>query len=366
MVSNKKVDKVFLSMVLILLGIGFSVFISASMGILARDTALFNSITFKQAFFGVFLGLIGCFVSSKINYKLYKKYSIFLFIMSILITLLVFVPQVGLELKGAKRWIEIFGMSFQPVALLNIGFLIYWSSWLSFVKDKVSTFKYGFLPLILIISIVGIVILSQPDTDSFIVMATTATLMFLVAGGKFRYIVILGLIGVVCIVILAFTRPYIMSRFKSFIDPAKYSLTSGYQIQQSLIAVGSGQILGRGFGQSIQKFKFLPESMSDSIFAVLGEEMGFIGCVFVVILFLIFILRGFKIAIRSPDVFGGLLALGIVILIATQSFVNISSVLGIIPISGTPLAFFSQGGTSMFMMLVQIGIVLNISRYIKI
>lgn len=366
MSNNRKVDKIFLSIVLILLGIGFSVFISASMGILARNSALFNSITFKQAFFGVFLGLIGCFVSSKINYRLYKKFSIFIFIFSIIVTLLVFVPKIGLELKGAKRWIEILGMSFQPVALLNIGFLIYWSSWLSYIKEKVNSFKYGFLPLVLMLSVAGVVLLSQPDTDSFLVLAATATLMFLVAGGKLRYVMVLGLIGVVCIAILAFTRPYVMSRIQAFVNPSADALGSGWQSQQSLIAVGSGQILGRGFGQSIQKFKFLPESMSDSIFAVLGEEMGFVGCIFVIILFVLFIFRGFKIAIRSPDVFGGLLVLGIVILISTQSFINISSVLGIIPISGIPLAFFSQGGTSMFMMLIQIGIVLNISRYTRI
>ena len=363
--NSREVDKIFLFITLILLGIGFSVFISASMGILVKDSALFNSITFKQAFFGILLGLIACFVMSRINYRFYKKYALYFFIFSLIVMSLVFVPGIGTTLNGAKRWIFIAGMSFQPVALLNMGFVIYWSAWLSFAKEKVKTIKYGLFPLIVILGIVGLFLLSQPDTDSFIVICVTGTIMYLVSGGKFRYVFLLGIIGVICLTILAFTRPYIMSRIESFIDPSKYSLTSGYQTQQSQIAVGSGQILGRGFGQSIQKFKFLPESISDSIFAVLGEEMGFVGCVFVVCLFLFFIFRGFRISIRSPDLFGGLLVLGIVILIATQSFVNIASVLGIIPISGIPLAFFSQGGTSMFMMLIQLGIVLNISRFGK-
>ena len=363
--NSKGVDKIFLFIIIILVGIGFSVFISASMGILVKDSALFNSITFKQAFFGILLGLIACFVFSKINYKIYKKYALHLFIFSLIVMSLVFVPKVGTTLNGAKRWIFIAGMSFQPVALLNIGFIVYWSAWLSFVKDKVKTIKFGLLPLIIILGIVGIFLLAQPDTDSFLVICATGVIMYLVSGGKFKYVFLLGIVGIICIVILACFRPYVKSRIDSFINPSEYSLTSGYQAQQSQIAVGSGQIFGRGFGQSIQKFKFLPESISDSIFAVLGEEMGFVGCVFVVLIFLFLIFRGFRIAIRSPDLFGGLLVLGIVILIAAQSFVNIASALGIIPISGIPLAFFSQGGTSMFMMLAQLGVVLNVSKYGK-
>ncbi|MDD4803934.1 MAG: putative peptidoglycan glycosyltransferase FtsW [Candidatus Paceibacterota bacterium] len=363
--NNKEIDKIFLFIILILLGIGFSVFISASMGILVKDSALFSSVTFKQAFFGIILGLIACFVMSKINYKIYKKYALYIFILSLVAMSLVFIPGIGTTLNGAKRWIFIFGMSFQPVALLNIGFIIYWSAWLSFAKEKIGTIKYGLIPLVILLGISGLFLLIQPDTDSFLVICATGAVMYLVAGGKVRYIFLLSMIGIVCLAGLAFTRPYIMSRIKTYIHPTSDILGAGWQASQSQIAVGSGQIFGRGFGQSIQKFKFLPESISDSIFAVLGEEMGFIGCVFVVCLFLFFIFRGFKISIRSPDLFGGLLVLGIVILIAIQSFINIASALGIIPISGIPLAFFSQGGTSMFMMLVQLGIVLNVSKYRK-
>jgi cell division protein FtsW len=157
-----------------------------------------------------------------------------------------------------------------------------------------------------------------------------------------------------------------MSRLQTYINPSANSQTSGYQIQQSLIAVGSGQVFGKGLGQSIQKYKFLPESISDTIFAVLAEEGGFVGSVVVIFLFLFFVFRGFRIAIRSPDTFGGLLVVGIVILTILQSFTNIASVLGIIPFSGLPLAFFSQGGTAMLMVLVQIGIVLNVSKFGKV
>ncbi len=365
--SNKKdIDKIFLGTVITLLIIGFSIFISASMGILAKDSVQFASIVSKQIFFGVIFGLIACFIFSKINYRVFKKYSIFIFIFSIIFTSLVFIPGLGTDLNTfARRWISLFGFTFQPVAVLNIGFIIFWSAWLSSVKEKVSTFEYGFLPLIIITIIAGGLLLSQPDTDSFLILCATLVLMFIIAGGKKRHVAILGVLGIICLIILAITRPYVMSRIETFIHPGENSQTSGYQIQQSLIAIGSGQIFGRGLGQSIQKYQFLPESISDTIFAVLAEEGGFVFCVLVIGIFLLFVFRGFKIAVKSPDIFGGLLVAGIVILIILQSFTNIASVLGIIPFSGLPLAFFSQGGTAMLMVLVQIGIVLNVSKFSK-
>jgi cell division protein FtsW len=365
MTKNLGVDKIFLFSVIFLTAIGFAVFLSASMGILAKDSVQFSSIAFKQVFFGIILGFIVCFIFSKINYKILKKYALPFFFFSLILVSLVFIPELGLSLNGAKRWISIFGFSFQPVALLNLGFVVYWSAWLSFTKDKVQQFKYGPLPLVIILSIIGSLLLLQPDTDSFFVICFTGLVMLIVAGGKFKHILFLGILGVVCLAVIAFSRPYIMTRIESYINPSINSLSSGYQLQQSLIAVGSGQIFGRGFGQSIQKFKFLPESISDSIFAVLGEELGFVGCVFILCLFLFLVFRGFRIAIRAPDSFGGLLVVGIVIIIMFQSLVNITSVLGIIPISGIPLAFFSQGGTAMFLVLAQIGIVLNVSKYVK-
>ncbi len=364
--NSKGIDKVFLGTVIILLIIGFITFISASMGILAKDSAQFASVTSKQIFFGVVLGLIFCFVFSKINYKIYKSYALLILIASIILAILVFVPGIGTNFNTvARRWISVFGFSFQPVAVLNLGFIIYWAAWLSSVKEKVSTFKFGFLPLIILIGILALLLLSQPDTDSFIILCATCVGMFFVAGGRKRYIIGLIFLAFAGLAILALTRPYIMSRIQTYFNPAANSQTSGYQIQQSLIAIGSGQFFGKGLGQSIQKFNFLPESISDTIFAVLAEEVGFIGCVSVILIFLFFVFRGFRIAIRSPDTFGGLLVIGIVILTILQSFTNIASVLGIIPFSGLPLAFFSQGGTAMLMVLVQIGIVLNVSKFGK-
>ena len=362
--GDKKIDKVFLGTVITLLIAGFVIFISASLGILAKDSLQFTSVISKQIFFGIVLGLIACFVVSKINYKLYKKHATLIFLFSIILTAMVFVPHVGTDLNTfATRWISIFGFTFQPIAVLNIGLIIYWASWLASTKEKVTTFKYGFMPLLVIIGIVGVLLLKQPDTDSFVILCATALVMFIVAGGKLRYVALLGILGIICLAILAFTRPYVMSRLLTYMHPGENSQTTGYQIQQSLIAVGSGQVFGKGLGQSVQKYKFLPESISDTIFAVLGEEGGFVWCVAIIIVFLFFVFRGFKIAIRSPDTFGGLLVVGIVILTILQSFTNIASVLGIIPFSGLPLAFFSQGGTAMLMVLLQMGIVLNVSKF---
>ena len=365
MSKNIGIDRTFLSSIIVLVVIGFAVFISASMGLLATNSAQFSSTAFKQAFFGIILGLLACFVFSKIDYKIFKKYALIIFCASLVITFAVFIPHVGAKINGARRWIVVAGLSFQPVALLNIGFVVYWAAWLSSIKDKVANFKFGLIPLIIILGIIGVPLLLQPDTDSFIIICLAGIIMFLVAGGKFKHIFLLCMIGVIGITAIAFSRPYVMSRIETFMHPSENVLTSGYQVQQSLIAIGSGQFFGRGFGQSIQKYKFLPESITDSIFAVLAEELGFIGCVSIIILLLFFIFRGLRIAVKAPDTFSGLLVVGIVIIIAIQSFVNIGSTLGIIPFSGIPLAFFSQGGTSMLAMLAQLGIILNISKFAK-
>jgi len=208
----------------------------------------------------------------------------------------------------------------------------------------------------------GAVLLKQPDTDTYLIIVFSGLAIFLAGGGKWKYIFIAGIIGVLGIVALAFAKPYIMSRITTFMHPENNALGSGYQIQQSLIAIGSGGLTGRGFGQSIQKFNFLPEPIGDSIFAVAGEEFGFFGAITIIILFIFFTFRGLKIATRVPDTFGRLMVVGIVILIVSQAFVNIGAMVGVLPLSGIPLPFISHGGTALFMTLAEVGIVLNISK----
>lgn len=362
----KKADKVFLISFLALLICGFIVFISTSLGIYAKNKAEFTSLVFNQMFFGLFLGSIACFISSKINYKYWKKFSFYIFILSLFITSLVFVPGIGVSHGGATRWIYIGNLSFQPLEFLKIGFIIYFAAWIYGIKDKVQTIKYGLLPFLVLIGLVGIILLKQPDTDSFVIIFIVGLAMYIIGGGKWRHLFLLMIIGLISVSALIFVRPYLLARLTTFLHPEQNALTSGYQIQQSLIAVGSGEIFGRGLGQSIQKFKFLPESIGDAIFPIAAEEFGFIGSIFIIFLFIFFLSRGLKIAKSAPDIFSGLLVIGIVILITIQSFINIASMIGVLPLSGSPLIFFSQGGTALFFTLAEIGMIINVSKHRKL
>lgn len=357
-----KVDLPFLISVIILIVGGYLIFRSASLGLLSKQPVKYAGVAFNQTVFGLLLGSIACYITSKIDYKIYRKYAFFIFLTSILATLLVFLPSIGFSHGGASRWIRIAGVSFQPSEFLKIGFIIFLSAWMASVKDRVQNIKYGLLPFVVVTLIVGIVLLIQPDTDTFIITAFAGLAIYLSAGGRWKHILVMGLIALLGVGILAYTRPYVKARIITFINPAHDSLGSGYQIQQSLIAIGSGGFFGRGFGQSIQKFSVLPEPIGDSIFAVASEEFGFVGAVTIILLFIFFCIRGLKIASKTPDSFGRLMVVGIVIMIGTQAFVNIGAMVGVLPLSGITLPFISHGGTALFMTLAEVGIVLNISK----
>ena len=362
----KKVDKIFLISFFALLTSGLVVFISTSLGIYAKNKAQFTSVMFNQILLGLIAGLVACFITSRINYKIWQKYSFYIFILSVITALLVFVPGIKVCHGGACRWIYIFGFSFQPLEFLKIGFIIYFAAWIHGIKDKVQTLKYGLLPFLILIGIIGIILLKQPDTDSFVIIFIVGLAMYIIGGGRWRHMFILMIIGLIGVSALFFVRPYLLSRLTTFLHPTENALTSGYQIQQAMIAVGSGGITGRGLGQSIQKFKFLPESIGDAIFPIAAEEFGFIGSVLIIFLFVFFLSRGLKLASFSPDTFSRLLVIGIVILITIQSFINIASMIGVLPLTGAPLIFFSQGGTALFFTLAEIGIIINISKYRKL
>jgi cell division protein FtsW len=342
---------------------GFLIFSSASLGLLARNGASFSSVALSQILFGIVGGSIALFIASNLHYRWWRQYAFYICIASVILTLCVFIPGLGMEHGGARRWIEIGGFSLQPAEVLKICFIIYMATWLSGMKQQLSDFMHGTLPFLLILGGAGIPLLLQPDTDSYLIMATASVAMFIVAGGRIRDVVIMGITGILLIVILAFTRPYIKDRIETFINPTLDPQGSGYQIKQSLIAVGSGGIIGRGFGQSIQKFEYLPEPIGDSIFAVYAEEFGFVGSVLLLAIFLGFALRGYRIATHAPDLFGMLLVVGIITLIISQTFLNIAAMLAIMPLSGLTLPFISHGGTSLLLTLFAIGIVLNISKY---
>jgi len=363
--KHADIDKPLLLSIIVLSIVGFFIFTSASLSLLAREDSRFSNVAFSQTVFGLFLGTVALIVTSKISYRFWKKHALILFLASLSLTALVFIPFLGYEHGGARRWLTIGSFSFQPSEVLKIGYIIYLAAWIANIKNGVKTFSYGFLPFAIITSVVGLILLNQPDTDTFFVIFLAGLSLFWVGGARFKYIALIILIALIGLFSIVIMRPYLTDRLSTFLDPNQDSLGSSYQIQQSLIAVGSGGIVGRGFGKSIQKFNFLPEPIGDSIFAVAAEEFGFIGSVGIVLMFLFFAFRGLKIATRAPDMFGGLVAVGIVILISSQAFINIASMLNVFPLSGIPLPFVSHGGTALLVTLAGVGILLNISKYQK-
>jgi cell division protein FtsW len=361
--KKNNVDKIFLGIIISLIIIGVVMFTSASLGILARNETKFYGVLLGQFVFGVFGGLIALYIGMKIPYKFWREYSLPIFIVSIALTLLVFVPHLGVTHKGASRWLNIFGFSFQPVEVLKIGFIIYFAAWLSWVKTRVHNIKYGLLPLVVMLGVIAIILGKQPDTKSIILITITAIVMLFSSGAPWKYIVGFFGVAIVGFAILAFFTPYLRSRVQTFLHPGQNSQGSSYQLQQSLIAVCSGGMFGRGLGQSIQKFNYLPEPQGDSIFAVVGEELGFFGSIIIICLYVAFALRGYRIAINSPDPFSKLLVLGIITIISAQSFMNIASIIGVFPLTGVPLVFISQGGSALLISLGMMGVVLNISRH---
>jgi cell division protein FtsW len=360
--APKHIDRVLLSIVIILVGGGFFVFSSASLGLLARSGASFSSVASSQVLFGIIGGGLALTVLSQIYYRNWRSYAFYIFVACIGLTLLVFTP-LGFSFGGAQRWLDLGPFSLQPAELLKIGFVIYLATWLSGMQKHITSLWYGSLPFFGLVGAVGVIMLLQPDTDTFLIMATAATAMFLAAGGRWRDVGIMALLGLLLVAVLAFTRPYIMDRITTFMDPEADPLGSSYQVQQSLIAVGSGGLLGRGYGQSIQKFEYLPEPIGDSIFAVYAEEFGFIGSLILIALFAAFTFRGYRIATHAKDAFGMLLVVGLVTLIVVQAFLNIAAMVALAPLGGLPLPFISHGGTALLAVLASVGIILNVSKY---
>ncbi len=361
---KKKVDKTFLILTFALIILGFFIFSSASLGLLAKvyGEGKYQAVLFNQIVLGLGGGLTAMFITSRIPYAFWRKNAFYILIASFVLMTLVWTP-LGICTKGACRWLSLGGFSLQPAEFYKLGFIMYLACWYAGIKNKVITWKLGTLPFIILVGLSAALILKQPDTDTFMVVVLAGIAVYITAGGKWRDMLIMGLIGILGLTALVFQRPYLMNRIQSFIDPSKDPTGSSYQIQQSLIAIGSGGLTGRGFGQSIQKFNFLPEPIGDSIFAVAAEEFGFVGSLVIITLFLLFAFRGLKIAKYSPDIFSMLLVVGIITLIITQSFLNIAAMLAIIPLSGTPLLFISHGGTAMFFTLASVGIILNVSKF---
>lgn len=360
-------DKVFLGTVCLLVLIGILILASASLGLLTREGAGFSKVVIHQIIFGVISGFVLLLIALRIPYKNWRKFALPFFIFAFLLTTLVFIPSIGFDYGGARRWIKLGPIFFQPSEILKFGFIVYLSAWIvSRRQGEIKSFKFGLAPFLMITAFVSFILILEPDVGTLGVLAITSMFLFFLGGGKFTQLAFLMLLGLAILYGLILLEPYRMDRIITFFNPSHDPTGTGYQLRQSLIAIGSGGIFGRGFGMSVQKFNFLPEPIGDSIFAVLGEEFGFIGCVFLIGLFLFFLYRGFFISLRAPDDFGRLLGAGIVILIVVESFINIGAMIGILPLTGVPLMFVSKGGSALAITLAEIGVLLNISKYSKL
>ena len=358
------IDRFFLFTLATLTLSGFIIFLSASLGLLVDADANFTAIALKQSI-SLGIGIVAFFCMSRINYNFFHTTAFFILIGSVIINLLIFIPGLALHHGGASRWIDLGFITFQPSEFLKIAFIIYLAAWVRFAKDKVQTFTHGLLPYLTIMGVLSTLLLIQSDTDTLVIIGFTGIVMLIIAGLKFRHITIaLGLMAVLVLGVIYF-RPYAYKRVQVFFNRGADTQGAGYQINQSLIAIGSGQFAGRGFGQSVQKFGYLPEPIGDSIFAVAAEEFGFIGSSILLLLYVLLAASIFRVGIHAPDIFGSLVAIGIAVLIITESFLNMAAMLGLVPLFGVPLLFVSHGGTALIIALMATGIVANISKYSK-
>ena len=277
---------------------------------------------------------------------------------------LVLVLVIGTVSHGSSRWLGLgFIPSFQPSEVAKLGVVIFVAKNLSENQDKMHSFFKGILPNLAVVAVVCALILLQPDLGTAVSIAGTVYLMLIAGGARLRHLTFIGLLGVALVVLAIIIAPYRMERFTAFLNPWADPSDTGFQTIQSLLALGSGGLLGMGLGQSRQKFFYLPERHTDFIFAILGEELGFIGAAFVLLLFFIFLWRGFRVALTVGDSFGGLLAVGITCMVVLQMIINIGVVTGSMPVTGITLPLVSYGGSSLVLVLFGIGILLNISRY---
>jgi cell division protein FtsW len=358
-----KPDNILLFSVFALLTFGLVMIASA--GVVYSQSRFGDQYYFlkHQLFYGILPGLFICYVFQKIDYHYWKKISVPLFFISLILLVLVFIPGLGMRTYGASRWLQLGPLSFQPSEMAKLAIIIYLSAWLeSRGTRRVQDFFEGFLPFVGIMGLIGFLIIKQPDMGTLGVIVITMLAMFFSSGSRLSHLFWMAIGGLAGLFVLIKIAPYRLNRLLIFLNPDLDPRGIGYHINQALLAVGSGGILGLGLGHSRQKFYYLPEPVGDSIFAVLSEELGFIGAGVLVATFLIFALRALKISKNSIDDFGKLLGIGITSWIIFQAFINISAITAIIPLTGVPLPFISYGGTSLVFLMAGVGILLNISK----
>lgn len=318
----------------------------------------------KKQLISAFVGLGGMLFCMNVDYKVWKKYSLWIYLLALTLGALIFSP-LGLTLKGARRWINLGFTTFMPADAIKIGSIIYFASFLANKKENIKTFRQGTIPALIVIGISCGFIYVQKDLGTTITLAGTLMSMFFIAGMNLSHLIFMvaGAVGLGFLVLMGPENAYRRNRITAFKDPFAYKLDIGWQAVQSLYALGSGGLFGLGLGKSRQKFSYIPEAYNDFIFSIIGEELGFLGTLAVVLILVLIIWRGIRIALSIEDSFGCFLATGITALVTVQSLINIAVVTSSIPTTGITLPFVSYGGTSLMIYMSSIGILLNISRH---
>lgn len=343
---------------------GALIFTSAALGLLARGATHISSVVFNHFLLGIGGGSALMILMYAVDYRTWKTLAPYIFGAALIATALVFIPGLGFEHGGGRRWIDLGFATVQPGEFLKIAAIIAAAALFATLKEETASWL-GLAAFFGLLGLPGVLLVLQPDVGTLGIIAIAVFAIFLAAGARIRDIAVIlaGAIVVLGLLVLTPQYRYLYDRIETFVNPqAQNALVEGFQIRQSLIAIGSGGFAGRGFGQGVQKFTYLPEPMGDSIFAVLAEEMGFLGAVICIGLFLLLGIKGYSVAARAPDLFGGLLAVGVSTFLIGGAFINIAAMLGVIPLTGDPLPFMSQGGSAMLVSLTSAGILLNISK----
>ncbi|HOB12163.1 MAG TPA: putative lipid II flippase FtsW [Syntrophomonadaceae bacterium] len=346
---------------LLLVGIGLVMVFSSSAvtSNIWYDDAYFY---FKRQLIWALIGIVCMLVVMKLNYLRIKDMAIPLMIVALLCLILVVTP-LGIEAKGATRSLGVGFLRFSPSELAKIAMVMFLAKVMEVNLDSMRSFVKGIIPYLILIALVCGLIMLQPDLGTAFAIAGTAFFMMLAAGARWSHLGVIAVSGAGLVAAAIAVAPYRLERFIAFLNPWKYPTDEGFQTIQSLYALGSGGLFGMGLGRSRQKFFYLPEQHTDFIFAILGEELGFLGAFLVICLFLLFAWRGFKIALNAPDTFSSLLATGLTVMVVFQAAINIGVVSGALPVTGITLPFISYGGSSLLFSMIGVGLLLNISRY---
>ena len=350
------------SIVLALLGLGIVMVYSSSAIIAAerfRDPYFFMK---KQLAFGI-LGLGVLWVGMLIDYRQWRRVILPLLAVAGVLLILVLVPPFGQEINGTRRWLRAGPLSFQPTELGKFALVLYLAQFLERRREVVGNFFFGFLPPFLVTGVMAVLVMVQPDLGNALALLAMVFCLLFVAGARLKQMATVFLLASPLLALAVAGASYRVRRLLAFLDPWSDPRGSGFQMIQAYLALGSGGVAGRGLGESRQKLFYLPEPHTDFIFAIIGEELGFIGAVAVVILFALLISRGVRVALRAPESFGALLALGLTAMLGTQALVNLGVVVGLLPTKGLPLPFISFGGSSLLVAMLSVGVLLNISQH---